>query len=511
MNDFKFHTMTSIPNILLCYILSILFLTTATSAIEITSTDPQQIVRRLCPDFGFETKWQPTNNLLPSTDDLTPCRCIIFDTFALHIECQDSALTNSNFEAEQLPAFTERIDLSWNHFEFVPELVGEDLRTLDISNNVITAIADNNFEQCPTLMELNLNHNRIETISINSFTGLSQLISLDLSRNLLRRITVNVFSPLVGLKILNLSRNRFLNDTFSRTEDSNLFLSLGVTPNLHTLTIEESDLTAIDLMAGVHLKELNFKFNEFKQFPDVPRGIRVLDFSGNPIDRLTAKCLPHLNELEALWLTDMPNLTTVQEYALFGLAKLRLANFEGSWNLNYFDDEAFGVDEVDEINTNINGTAATATLTRLILRGTDFRTINESMAFAALEELDLAGTPIVCDCAVKWILESKLETNAECMMPMAVRGKKLSSLSVDDLKCKRFAEWVYRTLNGLLVLLLLVMCGVAIWLIVTGLRPKRGHGRTANNQVLQKIGAASPYARVTIEPNRAEDDTVVLR
>lgn len=496
------------PTLFLSFFL--LLINASSAAIEISSSDPQQIVHRLCPDFGFESKLQSNPGGGGGGEELAaPCRCIIYDSFALHIECQDNYFTNPNFEAEHLPAFTDSLDLSWNRFEFVPDLFGEDLRNLDMSNNVITAIADNNFQKCPTLLELNLSHNRIETISINSFSGLSRLISLDLSRNALRRITVNVFSPLVALTFLNLSRNRYLNDTFSRAEDNDLFLSLGVTPNLHTLTIEESDLTGIELMAGVHLKQLDFKFNEFNKFPDVPRGVRVLDFSGNPIDRLTAKCLPHLNELEHLLLTDMPNLTTVQEYALFGLPKLSVANFEGSWNLNFFDDEAFGDDD-DHINGtgSANGGNATATLTHLILRGTDFRSINESMAFAALELLDLAGTPMVCDCAIKWILESKLETNAECMMPMGLRGRKLSALTVDDLKCKRFPDWVYRTLNGLLVLLLLVMCGVATWLIVTGLRPKRGD---VGHQVLQKIGAASPYARVTIEPNRAEEDTVVLR
>lgn len=462
-------------------------------ALEAASVHQSEMIKRLCPDLGYEPV--PMEPIAPSDANDIPqtilCRCQIGTTnsFALNIDCQENEFNNTRFEAELLPVFTETLDMSWNSFEYVPEFVGEDLRSLDMSHNRITTIDDHNFVKLRNLRQLNLSYNQIKVLSIDAFAGLTQLVKLDLSRNELRRITIHVFSPLTRLMHLNLSRNRYLNDTFSRG-DMDLFLALGVTPNLRTLEIEESDLTYLDVTGGVHLESIHLKFNEFVQIPDIPRGIVHLDFSGNPIRALTVKFLPHLTELQTLYMTDMPNLTTVDEYALFGLPNLRIVSFEGSWNLNDFDSAAFGTNDV------LNDTDTK--LEELNLRGTNFKSINESIVFDKLTVLDLAGTPLVCDCGVKWIVESDLETNAECMTPPELRGRRVSQLTVDDLKCKRFPQWVYQMLNGLLVLLLLVMCAVATWLIVTGIRPSR------RNQ-LQKVGATSPYARVTIEPNRAED------
>lgn len=470
--------------LLLCNVCRALELATATSSVPI---------KRLCPHLGYEPVLPEP--IAPSdTNDIPQtilCRCEIatITSFALKIDCQENEFNNIRFEAELLPVFTETLDMSWNRFEYIPEFVGEDLRSLDMSHNRITTVDDHNFAKLRNLRQLNLSYNQIKALSIDAFTGLTQLVKLDLSRNELRRITINVFSPLTRLMHLNLSRNRYLNDTFSRG-DMDLFLALGVTPNLRTLEIEESDLIYLDISGGVHLETIHLKFNEFVQIPDIPRGIVHLDFSGNPLRTLTAKCLPHLTELQALYMTDMPNLTTVDEYALFGLPSLRIVSFEGSWNLNDFDSAAFGANDV------LNDTDTK--LEELNLRGTNFKSINESVVFDKLTVLDLAGTPMVCDCGVKWIVELDLETNAECMTPPELRGRKVSQVTVDQLKCKRFPPWVYQMLNGLLVLLLLVMCGVATWLIVTGIRPSR------RNQ-LQKVGATSPYARVTIEPNRAED------
>lgn len=463
------------------------------SALEVASVPPSELIKRLCPDLGYEpASLEPIAPTDPNAISQTIlCRCQIGSTtsFALNIDCQENEFNNIRFEAELLPVFTETLDMSWNHFEYVPEFVGDDLRSLDMSHNRITTIDDHNFMKLRNLRQLNLSYNQIKVLSIDAFAGLTQLVKLDLSRNELRRLTINVFSPLTRLMHLNLSRNRYLNDTFSRG-DMDLFLALGVTPNLSTIEIEESDLTYLDITGGVHLESIHLKFNEFAKIPDIPRGIVHLDISGNPIRTLTAKCLPHLTELQTLYMTDMPNLTTVDEYALFGLPNLRIVSFEGSWNLNDFDSAAFGANDV------LNDTDTK--LEELNLRGTNFKAINESVVFDKLKVLDLAGTPLVCDCDAKWIVELDLETNAECMSPLELRGRKVSQLTVDELKCKRFPLWVYQMLNGLLVLLLLVMCGVATWLIVTGIRPSR------RNQ-LQKIGATSPYARVTIEPNRAED------
>lgn len=431
--------------------------------------------------IGFNNILAPSNE--DDTTNLCHCSTLGFEGFRIQISCQDAEFNNDHFEADILPVFTDTLDMSWNLFHLVPNFASEDLRKLDMSHNQVKAIDDKNFVKIPNLRELNLSWNKIESLSINAFAGLKKLFKLDLSRNLLSKITTNVFSSIPHLEQLYLSRNRHLNETFNQT-DADLFITFGVTPKLKRLEVEECDLDYIDLRLGVGLEWLHLKYNKFQRIPDLPRGLERIDFSGNPIEKLEAKFLPHLVDLQELYFKDMPNLTSVEEFALFGMKKLRTISFEGSWNLGNFNSDAFGDNETEHELKVFNA------------RGTNLKFLNSTFAFAKLQELDLAGTPIICNCDVKWILEYPLETNAQCVSPASLRGKLVSELTIDDLKCKRWSSWVYKTLNGLLVLLLLVMCGVATWLIVTGIRPNSGQ--------LQKIGAASPYARVTIEPNRAE-------
>lgn len=433
------------------------------------------------------------NNILISAPEdesnTSVCHCSTkgFEGFRISINCQEAQFENHNFEAEILPIFADTLDMSWNLFQYVPSFDSEDLQKLDMSHNQVKEIDDKNFAKLPNLKELNLSWNKIEALSINAFDGLKNLLKLDLSRNLLSKITINVFSSIPHLEHLNLSRNRYLNETFNQT-DADLFVTFGVTTKLKILEIEECDLDYIDLSLGVGLEWLHLKFNKFQRIPDLPRSLTRIDFSGNPIEKLESKFLPHLVNLRELYLMDMPNLTSIEEFSLFGMQQLRKISFEGSWNLNSFDSDAFG-------NADSNNETEHY-LTVLNFRGTNLKFLNSSFVFVRLLELDLAGTPMVCNCDVKWLLQYHLETNAECVSPSSLRGKLVSELTIDELKCKRWKSWVYKTLNGLLVLLLLVMCGVATWLIVTGIRPNSGQ--------LQKIGASSPYARVTIEPNRAE-------
>lgn len=435
----------------------------------------------------------PTNN---STSDNLYCECIMENSsqgglLAMHIHCENRKFKNENFLVDVLPTVTTVLDMSWNQFIFVPQFIGSDLTYLDMSHNSITELDDINFSKLSNLKELNLSWNKIEGMSTNSFAFLKNLQKLDLSRNLLKQITKNVFSTLPSMTHLILSRNRFLNETFS-AKDVDLFLTLGATTKLKILEIEEGDLDHIDLSHGVGLNVVKLKCNKFDVFPDVPRGIEILDFSENPIRIMKAKGIPHLINLQELYLNDMPRLSTIQGYAFFGLPKLKVVSLEGSWKLTFFSGDAFG-----------NSNALNETITNLEvlnLRGTSLKYIDNTLiaALTKIKKFDLNGNPLICNCDIKWIKDIDLETNGRCFLPYELRDKLLTEISDSDLKCRRWSAWVYKVLNGLMIMLLLVLCGVATWLIVMGLRPsRRAH--------LQKIGAASPYARVTIEPNRAED------
>ncbi|CAG5125426.1 unnamed protein product [Candidula unifasciata] len=86
------------------------------------------------------------------------------------------------------------------------------LQTLDISNNLLTDIANNTFRCLTLLQTLNISHNAITTLNPMPFSGLRSLVYLDLSDN---RIPLSaesypeeVFSPLGNLRDLSLLGNK---------------------------------------------------------------------------------------------------------------------------------------------------------------------------------------------------------------------------------------------------------------------------------------------------------------
>lgn len=450
-------------------------------------------ITHLCSLDKLILKERSTNeNVVPTNDNF--CDCSVVNTSpwglpALTIQCHDMLFINSLFDAEILPYGTEKLDLSWNNFEHVPDLIGDQLKILDFTNNKLITIDDNNFDKIPILRELDLSRNKIEAISINAFAQLHVLQKLDLSRNKIKLINHNVFSPLPALTHLTLSENN-LKGAFS--EDTDLFISLGVTPNLLKLELNSCQLDKIDLLQGTGLEEVYLSGNSFSSAIDLPKGIEKLDLSGNPIKALTNNFLPHLFKLSHLYLRDMPNLGSVDEFSLFGLPKLIELYFEGSRNLTHFDEYAFGASAI------LNETETVLEI--LNFRGTSLKTLNSTllMAFQNIKVLNLAGNPIVCDCDVQWVQDLSIETGGQCLRPKSLRGTLITNVPKARFECKKWTHWFYSLMNGLLVFLLLILCGVAIWLIVVGIRPSR-------RKNLQKVGASSPYARITIEPNRAEN------
>lgn len=435
----------------------------------------------------------PSSSEAADGDTQFPCLCssIPADNFGTRIDCRNASLSQDLFEVEELPPFGQQMDMSHNQFEIVPNFKSVSLLTLDLSHNAITVIDDHNFAELPQLQTLQLKWNRIAKLSIDAFRGLSHLTHLGLSRNLLKVLPVSVFSKMPGLINLDLSRNPGLEATFAQP-DVDIYLGLGVTPHLQRLHIEECGLTTIQLTYGIGLKELHLKYNQIRTVPpELPPSIELLDLSGNPIVELLGVDFPH--ELRELLLQDMPNMTYVKEFALIGVPKLRRLSFEGSWKLRSFEEGVFG-----EVNST--------SLEELDLSGTDLKLVNNSVALNQLKRLRMLGTPIVCDCSADWIIERRLDTGeAECDDPTELRGRQLVQLRVEELVCRRWPSWVYTMLNGIVVLVLLLLCVGATWLLVSHLGPARRKAKQ-----MRTVGANSPYARVTIESTRTNDRRVVL-
>ncbi|XP_065089034.1 leucine-rich repeat neuronal protein 3-like [Ochlerotatus camptorhynchus] len=406
------------------------------------------------------------------------------------INCQDHHLQNDILQAENLPQGTIALDLSYNKLTSIPKFTGDKLKYLTLRNNAITALKDKNFANVSNLLELDLSENEIDLINSDAFEGLEQLRKLNLAENKIKTIQANAFSTFIRLEHLILSNNPLGN--FFNTSENDIFLKLGVTPRLNMIELENCSLVYIDLSNGVGIDHIVLSSNQLTQIQKLPRALANLDISNNPIRVMTAKFLPHLSNLQSLTMEDMPNLYKLEEYALFGLPRLTHINFQGSRNLTTIDPHIFGK------NVVLNETDTI--LEELILKGTNIRTLNSSLKFAfeQLKVLDLSGTPLNCDCEIRWLKEMQFSTTASCSKPTSLRGQHLSEIEIDKLQCKVEKSWIYMVFNVLLVILLIVLVIVAVYLVYIAIRPRQ--------QVqLRKVGVNSPYARVTIEPNQAEN------
>lgn len=126
--------------------------------------------------------------------------------------------------------------------------------------------------------------------------------------------------------------------------------------------------------------------------------------------------------------------------------------------------------------------------------------------FFLITRFDLSGAPWYCNCSASWLIPLVKET-LQCASPSAVSGYPLSELDSGDLLCA--PEGPYGSTETIVAVLVsfgsLLMSVIAIYLICQGAKISR-------RVFLQKSpgtpGAGSPYGRVTVEPNNAEQINV---
>ncbi|XP_067633836.1 chondroadherin [Eurosta solidaginis] len=406
---------------------------------------------------------------------------------AINIDCSCKNLKTTDF-SEVLPLYANSLDLSWNSFDLVPTLASDSLRVLNIMHNNITAISNKKFVKVGNLRELYMSWNSIHSIELNSFDELSHLHILDLSHNNLHTLGLQVFRPLTMLDTLNLSWNRQLNQT-EGIQEQDFYRIFGVSSTLRTLRLQSCSLKNLVLSEKVPLVELDLRCNSLETIPTkLPDNLEKLDISENLFQFFSQAVAKNISTtLKELYIEDMPYLKTIENNAFLQLTSLNKVSFQNSRQLTKFSENAFGDDvrRFPELST-------------LIFRGTAVGSFNSTLValFKQLKKLDLNGVPLVCDCELVWLKEVKLETNGRCYNPSSLRGESLTSADKTNFSCAHWPRWV----GGIFILGLIIVCSAGIYAIVMCLRPNRS-GVTLR----RKVGSGSPYARVTIEPNRQEN------
>ncbi|KAL7027420.1 hypothetical protein ACKWTF_005432 [Chironomus riparius] len=439
-----------------------------------------------------------------TTDDEDFCDCDVVSSSVIgkpivKINCEMSNhvtnLTNKVFQAQKLPINTVTLILSYQHFNEIPEFVGEHLKHLDMSNNLITIIKDENFIHVTSLEHLDLSYNSISEIQSSAFQQLQLLHYLDLSSNRIVQLPLNVFTPLSALETLKLSSNEELGKNIVRdvfnSSSASIYQLFGITTKLNSLVMTHCELTAVNLREGADLKRINLSFNNITDFSmiELPDNVVSLELSGNPILHFTATSLPSLLLLEELILEDLPFLKEVSDFSLYGFPKLHHLTFEGSRNLSLLKGSAF---YEDSSNENID-----TQLKIFNLRGCSLKSLHISLEpiINQLAEFHIDGNSFDCSCDMKWVKYIGIDTNLQCHRPETLNGKLLREIPDKRLKCENF--FLNKLINTMILLFLLMVCSLAIWFFLRRLNPTR-------RNKFQKVGPESPYQRVTIEPNRAE-------
>ncbi|XP_022222713.1 leucine-rich repeat-containing protein 4 [Drosophila obscura] len=403
---------------------------------------------------------------------------------ALRIDCSYKEYRSADL-SELLPLYIDTLDLAWNALDLAPVFSSDSLHQLNLMHNNISQLSGNNFAKLISLRELYLGWNSISLVEAQAFAGLPHLQVLDLSHNNLHSLPGQLFAPVLVLASLDLSWNRKLNGT-AQLQHGDLYTDLGINWKLSTLRMDACSLQELRLPAGAPLKELSLRRNLFRRVPgQLPQTLLHFDISDNLLERLLPEDTANLTQVRQLFVEDMSLMQGVAAHALVPLQLLESISFQNSRHMNHFDGEAFGaLPKIPSLRT-------------LSFRGTLLRSFNSSLSpvFAQLTELDLNGVPLNCDCELVWLKKLSIETGGRCLRPSRIRGMLVSSARREAFSCDTWPRWAY----GLVVLTLIALCAVGIYLIVMGLRPHRGV------TMRRKVGAGSPYARVTIEPNRQEN------
>ena len=147
------------------------------------------------------------------------------------------------------------------------------LKSLNVSNNTISNLPNNTFQNEFTLQFLDLSHNDLTQLT-PGFDNLKNLETLNISYNVLTSFTGATVGKMPKLNSLWLSHNRLSGDSS---------LSISELP-LRELVVDNNMLTATPLPSNTSgLERLDVHHNEITDFPDfeTARSLQYVDFSNN--------------------------------------------------------------------------------------------------------------------------------------------------------------------------------------------------------------------------------------
>lgn len=379
--------------------------------------------------------WLAMNSLVRATGETSDCPklcvCEIRPWFSpssvymevLTVDCNDLGLFSL---PERLPLGTQVLLLQTNNVVKIEKPLDylANITEIDLSQNNLSSISDIHLgnlsqlvslhmeenwiqelpEQClsdvANLQELYMNHNLISFISPSAFHGLSNLVRLHLNSNKLKVIKREWFDPMPNLEILMIGENPVLS-----IDDMN-FKPLS---NLRSLVLTRMNLSQLpdNALAGLdNLESISFYDNIFAEVPHSAlrnvNNLKFLDLNKNPISRIQRGDFVDMLHLKELGINSMPELVSIDSFALNNLPELTKIEATNNPKLSYIHPNAFS--KLPRLETlMLNGNALTA-LHRITVE-----------SLPNLREVSMHSNPIRCDCVVRWMNMNK--TNIRFMEP----------------------------------------------------------------------------------------------
>lgn len=303
---------------------------------------------------------------------------------------QTNTITDLDKPLDYLANITE-IDLSQNNISFLSDVhLGPLpwLLSLHMEENWVQSLSDSCLPSLPNLQEFYINHNLISSISPLAFQGLGRLLRLHLNSNRLTGINREWFQPLLSLEILMIGENPIL-----RLSDMN-FKPLV---NLHSLVLARMNLSEVpdNVLAGLeNLESVSFFDNLFDRVPRAAlkraQNLKFLDLNKNPIERIQTGDFVDMVHLKELGINSMPELVSIDGFALNNLPELTKIEATNNPKLSYIHPDAFH--KLPRLET-------------LMLNGNALSALHRSTveALPNLREVSMHSNPIRCDCVIRWI------------------------------------------------------------------------------------------------------------
>uniref|UniRef100_A0A3P9CUC0 Chondroadherin-like protein n=1 Tax=Maylandia zebra TaxID=106582 RepID=A0A3P9CUC0_9CICH len=296
----------------------------------------------------------------------------------------------------------------------VPRGFSASTRLLDLRGNNFHYIPSNSFPGVTQVVSLHLQRCKIVDVEGGAFNGMKGLIYLYLSENELTSLSPDAFKGLPKLTYLHLEKNRFT--SFPKGV-------FKLVPSLLALHLENNSITKLEpgIMTGAE-------------------GLRALYLTGNAIVHVSPRALYQANDLDMLHLggNKLKEVPTEALSKAGNLRDLRLSRNSIRWiGSNAFKPLGRSLKELYLNNMGLEKVSGALAglgpgLRSLFLEGNQLEEVPDFHPLTALEVINLADNPLMCDCPLLplciWMEKVNLKVRATCANPPELRGRRVKDV-----------------------------------------------------------------------------------